>query len=709
LAAFAAIPANAQTAGALSLAWTDPLPGGNIATYQPTTHPNGAVSLLYADPVTSAPTVKTVGADREQLSTVRPSGESFVAVGKNGDAYFAATSKLTARASDGATRWTAILPDACGSPTYPQNVTVGADGSVYALAVPPVANRCAGSFQLVKYNALTGANDFAKAMGDWPTTYSVAAYKTGVAVQQEKTVRYFDASGAETDSFAGPSTDVRVNADGTAIYALSHMASASDGCTSTGPLVEGILFRTTAGAQVQANLHDCTEAYWMQPLSNGGALINELGGGAGTLVGVSASGAVMWRKAYPAIVGDTSRIAYLTAKSDGNGNIVVVQQTVTGNRYAVDVQVVDASTGATQASFNTGSLDATASFLWMSASGVPDSIGVTPNRLYLTLAKCVAGASCDAGLYAFDLNGLSLDYPRGAVWGIGGQDPGPTVTPTGPGPTQKPKLNYVALGDSFSSGEGVPPFRSPSDKNGCHRSTGAYPEILSGAQSTGLHLLPYPSPKSTRPPTTFVACSGATTQSLANGRNGEPGQLDVLSKTTDIVTLTVGGNNIGFADFAAACVLSDCDVDASYVRARTKIRFDLPNELNALYERIRAKISINARVLVIGYPMIVPDARIVTAPNCGYLTASEKNAARTLVTQLNAAIKTAVNRINNVQLHRRFEYVDPNYASSPFTGHELCMPDSYFNGLYVPTSYMLHPNAKGQAAYAGVIAHYMFG
>jgi len=77
-------------------------------------------------------------------------------------------------------------------------------------------------------------------------------------------------------------------------------------------------------------------------------------------------------------------------------------------------------------------------------------------------------------------------------------------------PTQPPNATYVAMGDSFSSGEGNPPFEAgtAASLNDCHRSYTAYPRLLQSDVS--LHL----------GATAFTACSGATTTTVLNGGSG---------------------------------------------------------------------------------------------------------------------------------------------------------------------------------------------
>jgi hypothetical protein len=119
--------------------------------------------------------------------------------------------------------------------------------------------------------------------------------------------------------------------------------------------------------------------------------------------------------------------------------------------------------------------------------------------------------------------------------------------------TSKPTTrSYVALGDSFSSGEGLestaPGYIYPSGKYGCHRSTGAYPELV--AHHLGENLTTF----NTWPTNRFVACSGATTKGVLLGSKTEPSQLGPLTTKTKYVTITAGGDNLGFSGVIKACL-----------------------------------------------------------------------------------------------------------------------------------------------------------
>lgn len=105
--------------------------------------------------------------------------------------------------------------------------------------------------------------------------------------------------------------------------------------------------------------------------------------------------------------------------------------------------------------------------------------------------------------------------------------------------------SYAALGDSYSSGEGLAPYEpgtdDPSQMNTCHRSDQAYPLLLDGARRLG--------------PMLFVACSGAVTDNLINELNPDvPAQISEIPVDAKTVTLTIGGNDAGFGDMVKKCI-----------------------------------------------------------------------------------------------------------------------------------------------------------
>jgi lysophospholipase L1-like esterase len=107
------------------------------------------------------------------------------------------------------------------------------------------------------------------------------------------------------------------------------------------------------------------------------------------------------------------------------------------------------------------------------------------------------------------------------------------------------------MGHSYSSGEANPPFDSGTDVGGntCHRSTAAWPQVLGRSNTSQLNLVAH------------IACSGTTKSALTGWFKGEAPQIDQLARTpgSDVITVTFGGNDLGFANIIAVCVALQCD------------------------------------------------------------------------------------------------------------------------------------------------------
>lgn len=108
-------------------------------------------------------------------------------------------------------------------------------------------------------------------------------------------------------------------------------------------------------------------------------------------------------------------------------------------------------------------------------------------------------------------------------------------------PTSAPGAKYVAMGDSYSAGVGT--FNYDSTSGGCLRSPNSYVSYVTSQHST----MGTPN---------FVACGGATTADLygQNPSAVEPRQLNALTNDTQHVTMTIGGNDVGFSKVMEACV-----------------------------------------------------------------------------------------------------------------------------------------------------------
>ncbi|MBT3153788.1 SGNH/GDSL hydrolase family protein [Streptomyces sp. CHD11] len=221
--------------------------------------------------------------------------------------------------------------------------------------------------------------------------------------------------------------------------------------------------------------------------------------------------------------------------------------------------------------------------------------------------------------------------------------------------------DYVALGDSYSSGVGAGSYTSESGD--CKRSTKAYPQLWKNANA----------PSSFR----FVACSGATTTSVAGS------QLGALSSSTTLVSVTAGGNDIGFADVMQACVLQSQATCVSRVdTAVSQMQNSLPGRLDSLYSAIRSR-SPQAHVVVLGYPRFYK----LSGSCIAGLTETERS-----------AINRAGDVLNGV-IAKRAADAGFTYSSvvDEFTGHELCSGAAWLHSVTIPIGNSYHPKAAGQS------------
>src|SRR3954447_3286071 len=139
--------------------------------------------------------------------------------------------------------------------------------------------------------------------------------------------------------------------------------------------------------------------------------------------------------------------------------------------------------------------------------------------------------------------------------------------------------DYVALGDSYSSGVG-----SPGQVGFCLRSPNGYPGQWAAANS----------PKSF----TNLACSGATTTDVLGS------QVPLLSSGADLISITIGGNDAGFAPTVLSCeVSSDAACAATVASAESDIGQSVAGKLDATYAAIKKRAP-QAKVVVLDYPLL---------------------------------------------------------------------------------------------------------
>jgi hypothetical protein len=228
-------------------------------------------------------------------------------------------------------------------------------------------------------------------------------------------------------------------------------------------------------------------------------------------------------------------------------------------------------------------------------------------------------------------------------------------------PAQAAAGPYTALGDSYSSGVGTRNYYP--DSGSCYRSPQAYPVLV--AQSLGA-------------PLTFAACSGARVPDVLN-------QLGSLNASTAFVSVSVGGNDAGFADVITQCAKPwpwTCDGDIT--NANNYIRNTLPGALDNLYNQIHSRAP-NAKVAAVGYP------RLFNGEECNALariSPQEQSA-------LNATADLLATTISGRAAAHGFGFVD---VRSAFSGHAVCDDAEWINGLSNPVLESYHPKPAGHAS-----------
>jgi lysophospholipase L1-like esterase len=244
--------------------------------------------------------------------------------------------------------------------------------------------------------------------------------------------------------------------------------------------------------------------------------------------------------------------------------------------------------------------------------------------------------------------------------------------------------HYVALGDSYTAGPVIP--LQTGMPLGCLRSTNNYPSLIRKELRSSSFV--------------DASCSGATTkdmtapQAVPGGSN--PPQFSALTRNTTLVTLGIGGNDIGFAQIITSCasrsttkLLGSACKDEYSKGGHDQLadRIDRTADKVATVLDEIAQRAPRATILVVGYPTILPDS----GPGCypvvpfspgdvAYLRQTEK--------RLNAMLEREA-----AQAGAR--YVD---TYTPSIGHDICkLPGTKWVEGLVPTAPAapVHPNARG--------------
>ncbi|WNI32250.1 SGNH/GDSL hydrolase family protein [Streptomyces sp. ITFR-6] len=222
---------------------------------------------------------------------------------------------------------------------------------------------------------------------------------------------------------------------------------------------------------------------------------------------------------------------------------------------------------------------------------------------------------------------------------------------------------YVALGDSYTVGVGTKTYDNPDDA--CRRGPLSYSRLWAAQH----------------PDYNFVeaSCSGdSTVEMLAN-------QVPQLTPDTSLVTVQVGGNDVGFVDVLTNCVLTidDADCLAGVEASKAAMAGYLPGQLQQVYSAIRAGAP-SAKVVAVGYPRLY-----AIGGNCGIFGLSDTERAA-----LNSAADTISDVISAAAAQAGFTYLDPRPA---FDAHSICSDgNDWVTSLeWSKINESYHPNTEG--------------
>ncbi|MFE3103863.1 SGNH/GDSL hydrolase family protein [Nocardia tengchongensis] len=251
---------------------------------------------------------------------------------------------------------------------------------------------------------------------------------------------------------------------------------------------------------------------------------------------------------------------------------------------------------------------------------------------------------------------------------------------------------YVALGDSYAAGVGISNIL---DKP-CSRSDRNYAHLFAAQRGYAL---------------TDVTCGGATIDTVTSS------QLPAVTADTTLVTLGVGGNDIGFGQLVKDCVLAGTlgtgsgtgslatgsasgsagAVAEVVAGCKNKYGAEMPGRLSMtaaklaqLLAAIRAQAP-QARIVLVGYPKILPDNASLCAGRQPVLTGDVDWIRESVVGGLNTMLRSQP----GTTYFSTYELYD---------GHDVCeaVPDRWVNGTSVDNGEgaQFHPNQYGHAATA---------
>ncbi|MBK7720947.1 MAG: hypothetical protein IPI32_01625 [Austwickia sp.] len=395
-------------------------------------------------------------------------------------------------------------------------------------------------------------------------------------------------------------------------------------------------------------------------------------------------------------------------------------------------------------------------------------------------SRRAARRSAAAGLAgALTCLGLAAGVPQ-----VASSATTPTQLEAGRAPGDR---RWLAIGDSISSGFGITSIsrRASLWDQQCYRADGVEPVDTAGGRAWPVVAYGLLRERGRFVSQQFSACSGAITDDWikqlaeASVRAGVTIRSEVTSDATpertsplvrelvaaaaagrrwDLVTVTMGANNVEFGDFVRRCLnvadpqgqdltwsseswdscgqaqleiqrqidvlVGRVPVDATHRLGQGRVPLWAANPaggaVEPLYSVIARFVNPGGRVLVMGYPQLVEEpARTVLAGrwkehpglltragSCEGIAFADIPRVRAVVSYLNAALAEAVRKAGAANPTVSFEFLDPNPTAleTPQGRHSLCTRLPWTNGMQPGLGGALHPNAAGHKAMGEVVA-----
>lgn len=283
-------------------------------------------------------------------------------------------------------------------------------------------------------------------------------------------------------------------------------------------------------------------------------------------------------------------------------------------------------------------------------------------------------------------------------------------------------LRILAAGDSYAAGEGLPNIQA--GEGGCQRALGLKSEGSTTPSKAWPVVLKELFENASGParwtvdPFWFVACTGNVSSQFAkegtqrgNGPQLREAQAGAGPAPWDVITLSFGGNDVGFAEILRDCIGLDSDLldpevvavvptaaaallngsfaGCSLTEQEMKDRIErrLPSRLGDLYDQVAENATDGGLIVVTGYPQLFAEPsmwsnREKLINRCNRVSEGDARAIRGATGYLNQTIGSAVAKAAEEHKEQTWVFVDVNRAfENGGSSHGLCGPAEWINGF----------------------------